>query len=306
MTMEQKQYTLEKSETTIKMFGIKDVQKHHMLTIHNREYVYTLDYITNEAGKVSIKDQMEMGEFMQTAYTEEQKEDIRNETLASMGGQISGTGSVLGRTCEIMEIAGSKNWFYKQISLKSETSVMGVTNNELAISMEENISIPASKFEPPAGVEFTDYTADSPWGGMEEDNDESNEILVEITKEQFCNAVNNAAFSGFIINSCTDIEGSYTAMCSYNGNMLVISPTHSDNIEKAKEYGEIPEDAEIFSINGHEAIYSSRIYDEEEEEYIDMPVLMIEFRKHNLYLTIAGMGALNKADLTSIAKRIHF
>jgi len=298
-----KQYTLEKSNTTIKMFGIKDVQEHHSLKIQKGTDIYSIDYITDKAVKSSIKNQMEMASFMQGGYSDAEKEEIRDETLHSLGGDIVGTETIQGRKCEIMELSASKIWFYKQVPLKSETSALGVTNNEIAGSFEENINIPASKFEPPTNVDFQEFEENNMWSGMD-DIDEDIEPL-PISLDQFCQAINKAN-SVISINNCKEISGIYTAMGMSKGQMIIISPGHISNMTQAKTAGEMPEDAEFFSINGHEAVYASRFYDEETGEYMDMPVLMVKFPSKAVFITIATPGNLSKADLVNIAKKIHF
>ncbi len=297
-----KQYTLERSETTIEMFGIKDVQKKHMLTIQNGGDIYTVDYITDYAAHTDVSSQMEMNAYMQSSHTEAQKEDMRDETLASLGGEITGTETVLGRTCEIMEMAGSKSWIYKQVILKSETSLMGVTNNETATSMEENISIPASKFQPPAGVEFQSSGNDL-WSDDEDEMDEDAEPL-PITLDQFCNAVNKAKSESFMINNCSNMEGTYMVMGISKGQMVMISPGNIANVDLASD--ELPESAEHLSINGHQAIFASQVYDEETGEHIDMPLLMVKYPAKSVFITIVTTGDLSKADLVNIAKKIKF
>lgn len=304
-----KQYIEEKSKTTITMFGVTDVQEHHSFTIHYDGYVYSYDFLTKEAGKTSVEAPMDLGEFVQNAYTEEQQLNMRDNTLAGLGGEMAGSEMFLGRKCEIMKIAGSKSWIYKEVSLKSETKVMGQENIETAISFEENPSIPASKFIPPSDINFKDYSEQSPWGGMtmeEDDASESDQIPVNITKDQFCKAVNSISAENFSITACMEFDGIYTATGLLNGTMVGISPIHQTNVEMAKEMGELPKDSEFFTISGHNAIFSSKIYDEEEGKYIDMPMLMIHFKKHQLYMTIAATGTVSKQDLVSIAKKIKF
>jgi hypothetical protein len=71
------------------------------------------------------KSPMEMGEAM----------------LKQMGGKKIGTDKVLGYTCDVWEMMGTKQCIYKGIPLKIESNVMGLKNTEVATKAEFDISI---------------------------------------------------------------------------------------------------------------------------------------------------------------------
>jgi len=76
---------------------------------------------------------MEMGEMM----------------LKQMGGKKTGTGKVLGYTCDVWEAMGTKQCIYKGIPLKVESDVMGIKNTEVATKAEFDISLSDDDFKLP-------------------------------------------------------------------------------------------------------------------------------------------------------------
>eukprot|EP01156_Anaeramoeba_ignava_P008520 Anaeramoba_ignava/a360320_8.p1 GENE.a360320_8~~a360320_8.p1 ORF type:complete len:304 (+),score=47.17 a360320_8:813-1724(+) len=66
-------------------------------------------------------------------------------------GEKIGTEKILGRTCDIYQKDNMKFWIWKEMPLKSEITENGQKFISEVISMEENVKIPASKFELPSG-----------------------------------------------------------------------------------------------------------------------------------------------------------
>lgn len=71
------------------------------------------------------------------------------EMMISMGGKKVGNGKVLGYSCEIWELMGSKTWIYKGVPLKTEANIMGMKHTNVATKAKFNISISDKEFKLP-------------------------------------------------------------------------------------------------------------------------------------------------------------
>jgi hypothetical protein len=83
-------------------------------------------------------------------------EQLGLKMFRSMGGELSGTEEMLGKTCDVWELKsmGTKIWVWKNIPLKSVTEMMGLNIIRTAISLQENVVIPAEKLEIPSEIDF--------------------------------------------------------------------------------------------------------------------------------------------------------
>jgi flagellar biosynthesis GTPase FlhF len=69
--------------------------------------------------------------------------------MKQMGGKKTGTDKVLGYTCDVWEVMGTKQCLYKGIPLRVETDVMGIKNTEIATKASFGISISSDDFKMP-------------------------------------------------------------------------------------------------------------------------------------------------------------
>ena len=69
--------------------------------------------------------------------------------LKQMGGKKTGKDKVLGYTCDVWELMGTKQCIYKGIPLRVETDVMGIKSSEVATKAEFDIDISESDLKMP-------------------------------------------------------------------------------------------------------------------------------------------------------------
>jgi hypothetical protein len=69
--------------------------------------------------------------------------------MKKMGGKKLGTDKVLGYTCDMWDLMGSKQCMYKGIPLKIETDVMGMKSTEIATKAEFDIGLSKDDFKLP-------------------------------------------------------------------------------------------------------------------------------------------------------------
>lgn len=134
------------TETELSFGGFS--QKINSLTIMEGNMIYNIDLSTNTGTKIENS--------MFEGLEGEDMEQIGEKMMEQMGGEKTGTETVLGKECDLWEIKqmGSKTWVWKSIPLKTEVN-MGMQMNIVATSISEE-SVSAEKFKIPEGVTFTD------------------------------------------------------------------------------------------------------------------------------------------------------
>ena len=147
----------ENSVTVVKMLGIKNKEQRHAHTVMIGSEFWTADLIKNTGQKGNIdfyKDMIKITEGL----TKDEVKQLEDDILNSFGGERLGKGMVLGNECDIISVMGAKSWIYKGLALKSEVEIMGIINNEIAVSFEKNINIPSSKFKFLSNIEYEDIS----------------------------------------------------------------------------------------------------------------------------------------------------
>lgn len=145
-------YEEEKTVTKMKVFGMTSEEKKHTITVSKDGLFWT----ANMLDRTGIKGK-EMAEDIQEDISEMDEEELEKtgrELFESMGGKELPPETFLGRKCNVLEIMGAKSYIYMNIPLKSTIDLMGIKANATAIKLEENISVPASKFTPVDGIDY--------------------------------------------------------------------------------------------------------------------------------------------------------
>lgn len=90
--------------------------------------------------------------------------------LQTMGGKQIGTQNFLGKNCEKWEVntmGKTTMLIWKGVTLKSETSVMGMKTSEVATSITTGLSFSNADFQPPAGIQMENPQGMGMGQGME-------------------------------------------------------------------------------------------------------------------------------------------
>ncbi len=118
-------------------------------------WIYSIDLQKKTGMKMSLQQAQDMAKrFGKGAQGEGQA--FVKDFVEKNGGKILPPEEFLGRTCDVFEIWGMRTWAHKGVALKTEGAVMGIKTSIVATKFEENPSIPASRFEIPAGVKIED------------------------------------------------------------------------------------------------------------------------------------------------------
>jgi hypothetical protein len=126
-------------ETTM---GETKVKKNHTLVYMNNAVIYRVDFKKKRINRMKNKGAQMAAMFGGGKNLKESGESM----MKKMGGKKLGTDKVLGYTCDIWDLMGSKQCMYKGIPLKIETDVMGMKSTEIATKAEFDIDLNKDDF----------------------------------------------------------------------------------------------------------------------------------------------------------------
>lgn len=300
-----KSRTLEKSTTTTKMFGIKSTDEKHMLTITNKEKIWVIDYVNDEA-TATIAPYYQQGKDFANSMTEEEREEFGKNALTQMGGRIEGKESINGYECDIVKMMGVRTWVHKGIALKTEGKLMGIKTLETLADFKPNAKVSAADFERPPGVQFDDISEEvaEMTGGFGELANAMQEMEEEIVPvdypfEKFKKIVQGANLEGFSPMGINQMFGMYSATFVNGTKRLMVIAQSSKNGD-VEDYV-----TEGFKHNGHTCYYASIEGDEEEEEESGT-YLAIDYPKHDMLVVITALPEMSKNELLKIEDQMQF
>ena len=147
------------TETTIFGFTNKDVSG----TILIGPKVYAINYKT-ESASVGVNPVYE-------SYANSDGADydkIGRSAMANLGfSNTSNTEEIAGKKCEIWKGSLGRIWVWKNLALKSETTVLGLSIIETAVSIKMNTNIDSKIFEVPKGFEVEEIQMPDSANGTE-------------------------------------------------------------------------------------------------------------------------------------------
>lgn len=131
---------IKKTQKKSGMGGQKSEQT-HTLTLVDQKSISVADFNTKIITKVpNIGASMLGGGNMK---------DKGLAMLKQMGGKKRGTDKVLGYTCDVWELMGTKQCIYKGVTLKVVSNVMGVVNREIATDIKFDSALSDNDFKLP-------------------------------------------------------------------------------------------------------------------------------------------------------------
>jgi hypothetical protein len=146
-----KECTETKSEMDM---GIAGKIKIHNISLMKDGYMYSID-MTNKSGtKTKVGSMGGKKEIDFSAMTEDMMKQMKITKL--------GTEVLLGKTCDKYSMddaaLGMKGTYsvWEGIPLKSEVDMAGIKATITTTKIDENATVPAEKFEVPAGIKITD------------------------------------------------------------------------------------------------------------------------------------------------------
>ncbi len=134
----------ESTQTTeINILGKKNVntEKTHSITKMENGMVYTVDFDNKKINKIE-----NIGAVM---LKDVDVNKVGKEMLETMGGKKQDNEKYKGYDCEVWDLSGSKQYFYKGIPLKSEVKMMGITTITEVTEVKFDIKVSDDKFKLP-------------------------------------------------------------------------------------------------------------------------------------------------------------
>ena len=161
------------TELTVSAFGFSTTTRE--LELHLGDDYYAIDLNEKIGTKTTFSDDFELSKKEVKEY-----EELGKEMMEAMGFEKTGTGTILGKKCDIWEGMGTKSWIWKNIPLKTEVNMMGKSVIE-SVKIDISGNVPASKFRIPEGISFDETTADDE--SMNPQNMEDLEESLNMLKE---------------------------------------------------------------------------------------------------------------------------
>ena len=127
------------------IMGQTKTTKTHTMTYMKEGMVYHVDFKSKRIMRMGNM-AAAMGALMGAGKNMKQTGE---EMMKKMGGKKTGTDKVLGYTCDVWEMMGTKQCIYKGIPLRVETNMMGIKNTEVATKAEFDISLSNDDFKLP-------------------------------------------------------------------------------------------------------------------------------------------------------------
>ena len=138
---------LQSSRVTQKLLG-KQVDQ---VSISDTAFVYTYNLQTREGTRAAIDPESPDNINFNC---------LTREAVSMFSIRKKGKAEVCGRTCDVYTLdypkAQLKGTFYiwKGITLKSESTVAGISLSMEAVKIQEDVAVPADRFVPPADITF--------------------------------------------------------------------------------------------------------------------------------------------------------
>lgn len=123
------------------------------MTITKPDFITTVDLAKRTASRTANPIQE-----MMAKTNSETAEELGLQMVKQMGGTKTGSQEVLGRTCDVWEIAdlGTKVCVWKGLTLKLEATLMGMTMTKVATKFEEGVPANDALFTVPEGITVAD------------------------------------------------------------------------------------------------------------------------------------------------------
>ena len=303
-----KQATLEKSASTTKVFGLTSSENKETLTIVDGATGYTIDLLEKTGTKQDVAKLQLLGAALAWDYQRKHPGMTLRQFVEENQGRWLPAETVLGRTCDVYELLGTKIWQYQDVVLRSEANLLGVQTRQIATKFQENVDIPAARFAVPAGIriEAAPDLAALMAEGMrangapeKEEADAEPSAPVTLTREQFDRATAGVRLEGFIPGPAFSAAGSHMLTligADERGFSLSALPL-VDGAKLALIPGAT---VARFQHRGHAAFFV-RATDEEGEP---MSALVVEYPEHRMALMIAGRPATDRAPLDQLLGQV--
>jgi len=127
------------------IMGQSNTTKTHTMTYMKEGMIYHVDFKSKRIMRMGNM-AASMGALLGGGKNMKQSGDAM---MKKMGGKKTGTDKVLGYTCDVWKLMGTKQCIYKGIPLRVESNIMGIKNTEVATKADFDISLTKDDFKLP-------------------------------------------------------------------------------------------------------------------------------------------------------------
>lgn len=130
------------------------------ISIRKDGYMYSFDLEKKTGTKMQIPSTVDVMKNLDFSK-------LSDDVMKEWNMVKEGTQTVLGKECNVLSMKSDKMgmqgkyYVWNNIPLKSETRMSGMVVSLIATKIEENVDIPASKFEIPADIKFREINLNS-------------------------------------------------------------------------------------------------------------------------------------------------
>lgn len=304
----------EKSSSTTSLFGKTTREDKHTLDLLEGDYGYSINLITREGTRMNVTEMVNAfrpaGMAMAKDFEKYQGKDGMKLFVEDNGGSWHGDETFLGKSCQVFSLMGVKMWMYKGLILKSESTAYGMNIRETALSVQENVSIPASAFALPDGITLTDLDKmeglEGILGGLAENEDDqpTGGTPPGLAYDRFVKATTGLKIPGY--KYFMSDNGSTLYLTSYvksENDQVVIFMENESRFYEMAGGGEGMIVEENYTFNSHDAVYI-RITHEDDGTPVDSRSLLIRMPEHEAVLYLITGAPFPKSDLENIVKQI--
>ena len=302
------------STTTTKLFGKITTEKKHTLDILKGDYGYSIDMITKEGTKMNVREVAKAFQPAGMAMADDLQKYKGKEGMRLFveenDGVWEGEASLLGKNCWVFSMMGVKMWMYKGVVLKSESTAWGMNITETATSVDENMAIPASAFEIPAGISITEQPEmeglDALMGGMDVEDDSPSVAAPGLPYDRFKAATTGLSITGYQYFLSDNSDNIYlTTYVKSETDQVVIMMENENRFDEMAEGGDGIELIKRYTYRGHDAAFL-RITNEDDGTPTDARLFLYHLSEYQSVLYILTGIPMSQENLELIISKIRF
>lgn len=296
---------------TVKTLRGSEVVKNHSLSIFDGTYFYNVNMATMQGTKLH-KNAVPDFSLLGSGLNDSEMEQLGEGLLKGLGGKVDiKSETVLGRTCDVTQLMGATVHVYKGVPLRSYVKIKSHENREEAKLFEENITIPASQFQPLANAVIEDVSADV--RGNEHFNQELEEeqgLLYPsgISFEKFrdeSERVRRKFGYTFALHDASGGEYSAMWMKDKQNTAWILANSLQNYANWREDFAD--DGIEYFTRNGNRmAFRSDAMYDEETETSTPVSLLLVELKSKDAFIRITASPEKTKEQLIDIFNQFKF
>lgn len=299
------------SSEMVKVGKRTEIVENHSLSIFDGNYYYNVNMATMEGTKLH-KNAVPDFSLLGSGLNDSEMEQLGMGLLKGLGGKVEKKSEiVLGRSCDVTNLMGATVHAYKGVTLRSVAKIKSYENYEEAVSFEENISIPASKFTPPANATLNDVSADvSGDENFYQEMEEEQGLLFPsgITFETFRNKSEQVRrMLGYTFALHDASGGEYSSMWTKESkNTVWVLVNSLQNYAGWRE--DFADDGiEYFTLNGNRmAFRQDSFYDEESGTSTPASLLLVELKSRDAFIRITATPQKTQESLVEIFNHLKF